>query len=250
MDGVVFVTGATSGFGEAIARRFLAEGARVVLTGRRVERLAKLRGELGERAHMVELDVRDRGAVDRVVASLPGDFADVSVLVNNAGLALGVEPAAKASLADWETMIDTNVKGLVYVTKALLPRLVARARGHIVNVGSVAGSHPYPGGNVYGATKAFVAQLSLNLRSDLLGTHVRVTSVEPGMATTEFSLVRFQGDAARAAAVYQGVDALTGDDIAEAVWWCTHLPAHVNVNRIELMPTQQAFGPFAVHRRS
>jgi 3-hydroxy acid dehydrogenase/malonic semialdehyde reductase len=171
------------------------------------------------------------------------------VLVNNAGLALGLEPAHRASLDDWETMIDTNCKGLVTCTRALLPGMVERGRGHVVNIGSVAASYPYPGGNVYGATKAFVQQFALNLRADLLGTGVRVTVVEPGMAETEFSLVRFQGDAARAKDVYAGIHPLSADDVADAVTWCVTRPPHVNVNRVEVMPTQQAFSPFAVHRK-
>ena len=247
---VAFVTGATSGFGVAIAERLAREGARVVVAGRRGERLAALAQRLGERALPLVLDVRDRRAVESAVAALPPAFAGVDVLVNNAGLALGLEPAQRASLDDWDTMIDTNCRGVVLCTRALLPGMVERGRGHVVNIGSVAGSYPYPGGNVYGATKAFVHQFSLNLRSDLLGTGVRVTSVEPGMAETEFSLVRFQGDAAKARGVYQGVQPLSADDVADAVVWCVTRPAHVNVNVLEMMTVQQAFGAFAVHRKS
>jgi 3-hydroxy acid dehydrogenase/malonic semialdehyde reductase len=246
---VALVTGATSGFGVAIAERLAAEGARVVLAGRRRDRLDALAGRLGERAHAVALDVRDRAAVERAVAGLPGPFAAIDVLVNNAGLALGLEPAPRASLDDWETMIDTNCKGLVTCTRAVLPGMVERNRGHVVNIGSVAASYPYPGGNVYGATKAFVHQFSLNLRSDLLGTDVRVTALEPGMAETEFSLVRFQGDAAKAKGVYQGVQPLRAEDVADAVAWCVTRPRHVNVNVMELMCVQQAFGNFAIHRK-
>jgi 3-hydroxy acid dehydrogenase/malonic semialdehyde reductase len=246
---VALVTGATSGFGVAIAERLAAEGARVVLAGRRRDRLDALAARLGERAHAVALDVRDRAAVERAVAGLPGPFAAIDVLVNNAGLALGLEPAPRASLDDWETMIDTNCKGLVTCTRAVLPGMVERNRGHVVNIGSVAASYPYPGGNVYGATKAFVHQFSLNLRSDLLGTDVRVTSLEPGMAETEFSLVRFQGDAAKAKGVYQGVQPLRAEDVADAVAWCVTRPRHVNVNVMELMCVQQAFGNFAIHRK-
>jgi 3-hydroxy acid dehydrogenase/malonic semialdehyde reductase len=172
----------------------------------------------------------------------------VTHLVNNAGLALGIERAHEASLDEWETMIDTNVKGLVYCTRALLPGMVARDAGHVINLGSAAGSHPYPGGNVYGATKAFVHQLSLNLRADLVGTRVRVTSVEPGMVETRFSVTRFRGDQAKADAVYAGMTPLSAEDVAEIVLFCADRPPHVNVNRIEIMPTQQAFGPFAVAR--
>jgi 3-hydroxy acid dehydrogenase / malonic semialdehyde reductase len=247
---IVFVTGASAGFGAAIARRFAAGGARVVAAARRGERLAELLGELGSQAFALELDVRDRAAVEASVRLLPADFAAVDVLVNNAGLALGLEPAPRADLDHWDQMIDTNCKGLVYCTRALLPGMVERGRGHIINVGSVAGAYPYPGGNVYGASKAFVHQFSLNLRSDLHGTGVRVTSVEPGMSGgTEFSTVRFEGDRDRAAAVYAGTQPLEADDIAEAVHWAAAQPAHVNINRIELMPTVQSFAPFQIHRR-
>jgi 3-hydroxy acid dehydrogenase / malonic semialdehyde reductase len=245
---VVLVTGASSGIGEAVARRFAQAGARLVLAARRLDRLETLRAELGVPTHAVALDVRDRAAVERAVASLPAAFADVTVLVNNAGLGLGMAPAQEADLDDWEAMVDTNIKGLLYVTRAILPGMVARDRGHVVNLGSVAGTYPYPGGNVYGASKAFVAQLSLNLRADLLGKRVRVTDVEPGMVETEFSRVRFHGDDAKAAAVYEGFQALRPEDIAEAVFYAVSQPPHVNVNRIELMSVMQSFSPFSVKR--
>jgi 3-hydroxy acid dehydrogenase/malonic semialdehyde reductase len=246
----VFVTGASSGFGAAVARRFAAAGARVVAAARRADRLRELAAELGPRLLPVTLDVRDRAAVAGAVAGLPEEFARVDVLVNNAGLALGLEPAQDADLDDWEQMIDTNCKGLVYCTRAILPGMVARRRGHVINLGSVAGTYPYPGGNVYGGTKAFVHQFSLNLRSDLHGTGVRVTCVEPGMADTEFSTVRFGGDRARADAVYAGMQPMTADDIAESVYWAATLPQHVNVNTIELMATAQSFAPFQVAREN
>ena len=245
---IVFVTGASAGFGAAIARRFAADGARVVATARRLERLQALRQELGDKLLPMELDVRDRGAVDRVVAGLPKDFADIDVLVNNAGLALGLQPAHKTDPEDWERMVDTNVKGLMYVTRAILPGMVERDRGHVVNIGSVAGEWPYPGGNVYGGTKAFVRQFSLNLKADLLGTRVRVSEIEPGMAETEFSLVRFNGDAERARSVYAGMQPMSPQDIADTVHWIVSRPAHININTISLMPLGQAFSPFAVKR--
>lgn len=243
----VLVTGATSGIGEATAERLARDGARLVVAGRRGDRLAALAARLPGPVHAVELDVRDRAAVERAVAALPPDFAAVDVLVNNAGLALGLEPAHGADLDEWERMIDTNTRGLVTVTRLLLPGMVARRRGHVVNIGSVAGNYPYPGGNVYGATKAFVHQFSLNLRADVVGSGIRVTSVEPGMTDTEFSLVRLQ-DPERARAVYQGMQPLSAADVADAIHWAVTRPAHVNVNRIELMPEAQAFSPFTVKR--
>jgi 3-hydroxy acid dehydrogenase / malonic semialdehyde reductase len=245
---VVFITGASSGFGAAIARRFAADGARVILAARRVDRLTALAADLPAPAHVVPLDVRDRAAVERAVAGLPDELAAVTVLVNNAGGAFGLEPAPEADLDDWDAMVDTNCKGVMYVTRAVLPGMVARDRGHVINLGSVAGTYPYPGGNVYGATKAFVEQLSLNLRADLAGKRVRVTNIEPGMAETEFSRVRFKGDEARARAVYQGFPPLTSEDVAEAVHWCATLPEHVNVNRLELMSVMQSFAGFSVKR--
>jgi 3-hydroxy acid dehydrogenase/malonic semialdehyde reductase len=246
----VLVTGASSGFGEAIARRFAAEGARVVATARRSERLKALADELGPHLLPVTLDVRDRAAVADVIDGLPAEFAEIDLLVNNAGGALGLNPAQNADLDDWEQMIDTNCKGLAYCTRAVLPGMVARRRGHVINLGSVAGTYPYPGGNAYGGTKAFVHQFSLNLRSDLHGTGVRVTCIEPGMADTEFSTVRFGGDKAKADAVYTGMRPLAADDIAGSVYWAATLPPHVNVNTIELMPVAQSFAAFQVARDS
>jgi len=248
--GIVFVTGASSGFGAAVARRFAADGARVVAAARRTDRLGDLAAEFGPQILPLALDVRDRDAVAAAVAGLPDEFSAVDLLVNNAGLALGLGPAQDADLDDWDQMIDTNCKGLVYCTRAVLPGMVERGRGHVINLGSVAGSYPYPGGNVYGGTKAFVHQFSLNLRSDLHGTGVRVTCVEPGMADTEFSLTRFGGDQAKADAVYAGMQPLTPDDIAESIHWAATLPEHVNVNTIELMPTTQSFSPFQVARNN
>ena len=246
---VAFITGATSGIGAACAEACVRAGARVVLAGRRGDRLADLAARIGDAALPLLLDVRDRGAIDSAVASLPQPFASIDVLVNSAGLALGLEPAHRASLDEWEQMIETNCLGLVAMTRAILPGMVERKRGHVVNIGSVAASYPYPGGNVYGGTKAFVHQFSQNLRADLLGTPVRVTVIEPGMVETEFSLVRFGGDAERAGKVYAGMQPLTPEDIADTIVWCTTRPAHVNVNVLELMPVAQAFSPFSVSRK-
>ncbi|GAB3978401.1 SDR family oxidoreductase [Actinoallomurus acanthiterrae] len=249
MTMTAFVTGASTGFGAAITRRLAADGARVVAAARRTRLLAELAADHPGAVHPLELDVRDRAAVEQAVAGLPAEFADVDLLVNNAGLAMGLGPAQKADLEDWDRMLDTNCRGLMYCTRAVLPGMVARGRGHVVNVGSVAGTYPYPGGNVYGATKAFVHQFSLNLRSDLHGTGVRVTCVEPGMCgDTEFSTVRFGGDREKADAVYAGMRPLGPDDIAEAVSWAASLPAHVNINVIELMPVAQSFAAFPVDR--
>jgi 3-hydroxy acid dehydrogenase/malonic semialdehyde reductase len=246
----VLITGATAGFGEACARRYVAEGARVVATGRRADRLQKLRAELGDRCHTVQLDVRDRAALEALLPALPAPFAGVDVLVNNAGLALGLAPAQGADLDDWDVMIDTNVKGLVALTRLVLPGMIERGRGHVVNIGSVAGTYPYPGANIYGATKAFVMQFSLNLRADLVGTPVRVTNIEPGLSETEFSVVRMRGDVDKAKAIYAGTEPITGEDIAETVFWCTRLPAHININRLEVMPVCQAAGPFHIVRQT
>lgn len=248
-DLTVFVTGASVGFGAATARRFAADGARVIAAARRTAALEELAAEFDGAVLPVELDVRDREAIHRTVETLPGDFADIDVLVNNAGLALGLEPAQAADEDQWDQMIDTNCRGLATCTRAVLPGMVSRGRGHVINIGSIAGTYPYPGGNVYGATKAFVHQFSLNLRADLHGTGVRVTCVEPGLSGgTEFSDVRFGGDHEKAAAVYEGTTPLGPEDIAEAVAWAVSQPPHVNVNVIELMPVVQSFSALQVHR--
>ncbi len=246
----VLVTGATSGFGAAIAHRFLQKGSRVIALGRRAERLLRLQNEFGgDRVHGLCVDVADRVAVETAVAGLPSEFKSVDCLVNNAGVALGLGRAQEASLTEWDRMINTNCRGLAYVTRAVLPGMVARGRGLIVNIGSVAGTYPYPGGNVYGATKAFVRQFSLNLRSDLHGTGVRVACIEPGMCGgTEFSAVRFAGDLERAAKVYEGMEPLSAEDVADTVSWIASRPKHVNVNLIEIMPVAQSFAAFQVHR--
>ncbi len=247
---IVLITGATAGFGEAMARRYVLEGHKVIATGRRAERLAALQSELGaDKVLTVQLDVRDRAAVSAAIAGLPAGWQEIDVLVNNAGLALGLDLAPSADLDAWDTMVDTNNKGLLYMTRAVLPGMVARDRGHVVNMGSAAGNWPYPGGNVYGATKAFVRQFSLNLRADLTGTRVRVTDVEPGLVGgTEFSVVRFAGDSGRAAGMYQGTEPLLPEDVAETVYWVTTLPARVNINTLELMPVFQSFSRLSVHK--
>ena len=246
---VVFITGATSGFGAAAARRYVAAGGKVIATGRRAERLAELQAELGaDKCHIIELDVRDRAAMEAAIAAIPAPFAGINVVLANAGLALGLQPAAETDITDWETMIATNITGLTYTVRLLLPGLIERGGGHIVTVGSVAGDYPYPGGSVYGATKAFVKQFALNIRSDVQGKNVRVTNIEPGLTETEFSLVRFKGDEAKAAKPYENTQAMNADDIVESIFWATSLPTHVNVNRLQLMATTQAFGPFDIYR--
>jgi 3-hydroxy acid dehydrogenase/malonic semialdehyde reductase len=246
---IVFITGATAGFGQATARRFAKDGAKIIGTGRRENRLQELKGELGDNFLPLTFDVSKREEVENAIAGLPEGFREVDVLVNNAGGAIGLDPAQSADLQDWEAMIDTNIKGLVYCTRFLLPGMVERNRGHVINIGSVAAEFPYPGGNVYGAAKAFVHQFSYGLRSDLLGTGVRVTDIQPGMAGgTEFSQVRFKGDEKRAAAVYEGTQALTADDVADSIHWVATRPAHVNINVVQMMPVTQAFAPLAVKR--
>ncbi len=246
---VVFITGATAGFGRATAIRFARDGAKVIGTGRRGNRLEELKNELGNSFLPLAFDVSKREKVEHAIASLTGEFGVVDVLVNNAGGAVGLDKAQAANLDDWETMIDSNVKGLLYCTRALLPGMVERNRGHIINIGSTAAEWPYPGGNVYCGVKAFVHQFSLCLRADLLGTKVRVTDIQPGLAGgTEFSEVRFKGDEKRAKAMYEGTQPLTPEDVADAIHWVATRPVHVNVNSIQMMPVSQAFGPLPVHR--
>lgn len=249
MSKIVLVTGATSGFGEATATVFAKAGYKVIVTGRRKERLLDLKNTLvGCDILPLCFDVTNKKEVFDAIASLPAEYKNIDILVNNAGLALGLGKANDADLDDWETMVDTNIKGLLYVTKAVLPVMVERKSGYIFNLGSIAGNWPYEGGNVYGATKAFVKQFSLNLRTDLKGTNIRVTNVEPGFSKTEFSDVRFKGDKERADQVYKGTKALDKEDIANAIFSLSQLPAHVNVNRIEMMPTMQTCGGLFVER--
>lgn len=253
MSKVAFITGATSGFGRAAARKFASQGWSVVITGRREDRLQALSDELSALApvHYQVLDVRNNEEVVQMVQSLPEAFKNITCLVNNAGLALAPQPSQTVDINDWHTMIDTNITGLVNVTHALLPTLIETGSGaSIINVGSIAGQWPYPGSHVYGASKAFVKQFSYNLRCDLQGTGVRVTDLAPGIAETEFTLVRTKGDQAASDALYEGTRALAAEDIAENMFYLATLPPHINVNRMEVMPTDQAWSPFAIHRES
>jgi len=246
---IVLITGATSGFGAEMARKFAQNGHKVIAAGRRKERLDELASQFDGNILPLTLDVTSKASIDAMFAALPADWREIDVLVNNAGLALGVEPAQNAALEDWETMIDTNCKGLVTMTRRLLPAMVARGSGLVINIGSTAGAYPYPGGNVYGATKAFVDQFTLNLRADLVGTGVRATNIAPGLVGgTEFSNVRLKGNDAAAAKVYEGTVPLNAADIAETAFWIATLPPHVNINYIEMMPTCQGFSPFTIKR--
>ena len=246
---IVLITGASAGFGAEMARTFVSHGHRVILAARRTDRIADLAGELGDAALPVTLDVTSRASIEAALAGLPADWKGIDVLINNAGLALNTVPAHEVPLEDWETMIATNCKGLVTMTRLVLPDMVARGSGLVINIGSTAGHYPYPGGNVYGATKAFVEQFTLNLRADLVGTGVRATNLAPGLSGgTEFSNVRFKGDDSAAAKVYEGATPLSAKDIADTAYWIATLPPHVNVNSIELMPTCQGFSPFTIKR--
>jgi 3-hydroxy acid dehydrogenase/malonic semialdehyde reductase len=246
---IVFITGASSGFGAEMARTFVGHGHQVVISGRRKDRLDQLALELGELALPIVMDVTDKASIDDALSTLPQSWRQIDVLINNAGLALGTQPAHEASLQDWETMIATNCTGLVTMTRALLPAMVERGSGLVINLGSIAGAYPYPGGNVYGATKAFVDHFTLNLRADLVGTGVRATNIAPGLCGgTEFSNVRFKGDDAAAAKVYEGTAPLTARDIAETAYWIATLAPHININSIEMMPTCQGFSPLTIQR--
>lgn len=244
------ITGATAGIGRATADALAKEGHRLILTGRREGLLKEVADTLKVPTHTLAFDMRDRVALSQAIAGLPPEFLEIDGLVNNAGLALGLEPADRTDFADWETMVETNILGLLAITRALLPGMRQRGRGHIVNLSSIAGTYPYPGGNVYGATKAFVTQFSLNLKADLVGSPIRVTNIEPGMVETEFSNVRFKGDDARADSVYAGTQPLTAPDIAECIRWALAQPAHVNINRIEVMPVCQAPAALTVARNA
>ncbi|MET3108827.1 3-hydroxy acid dehydrogenase/malonic semialdehyde reductase [Oxalobacteraceae bacterium GrIS 2.11] len=246
---IVLITGASSGFGEAMARVFVRGGHRVIAAARRTDKLKALADELGHAVLAITLDVTKTETIPGVLNSLPDDWKNIDVLINNAGLALGVAPAQQASLEDWDTMMATNNRGLVHMTHAVLPGMIARASGLIINLGSIAGHYAYPGGNVYGATKAFVDHFTLNLRADLAGTGVRSTNIAPGLCGgTEFSQVRYKWDETAAAKVYQGTQPLTAEDIAETAYWIATLSKHININEIELMPVCQSFGGFAIDR--
>ncbi len=242
----ILITGATSGFGKETAKIFNENGWQSIITGRRGERLEKIANELGPKCLPLCFDVSDRNAVEKEIQNIPPDFTNIAVLCNNAGLALGLEQADEANLDDWDQMIDTNIKGLVYCTRAILPIMVKNNYGHIINLGSVAGSYPYPGGNVYGGTKAFVSQFSLNLRADLVNKGIYVTSVEPGLAETEFSIVRFKGDKEKASKVYENTMYIKPKDVAETIFWVATRPKNININKIEIMAGDQAFNPFNI----
>jgi len=249
MQKTILITGATAGFGLACSNRFAEEGWKLIIAGRRGERLEEFKSAHPDvLIHTMVLDVRNRAGVEQSIAELPEQFSTIDVLVNNAGLALGLSGSQEADMDDWEAMVDTNIKGLLYVTRAILPGMVQRDQGHIINLGSVAGNYPYPGGNVYGGTKAFVKQFSNNLLTDLVKTRIRVTNIEPGLAESEFSIVRFHGDTDKAKQVYQGTKPLTPADIADIIFWVTNVPEHVNINTVEVMPVCQSCGPFLIHR--
>lgn len=248
MKKTALITGASSGFGKAMAEKFAANGWRLILIARREERLTELQNQLKTDVHIAKVDMTNAEDIQAFASDIPSSFADIDLLINNAGLALGLEPADKASLEEWQRMIDTNISGLVTMTRAILPNMVARKTGHIINLGSIAGDNPYPGGNVYGGTKAFVRQFSLNLRADLHGKGIRVSNLAPGLSETEFSVVRFNGDQAKADGLYAKTEPLRPEDIAETAFWIASLPTHININNIDIMPTVQAWGALPVHQ--
>ena len=249
---IVLITGATGDFGRAFAERFAAIGSKLILHGRNEEKIMALAQDLSSKyktsVHSIIYDIQDKQAMIDAFSSLPKDFQDIDLLINNAGLALGLEPAQNCNIEDWETMIAVNNTALVRMTRLVLTRMNDRKKGHIINIGSTAGNYPYPGGNVYCATKAFVKQFSLSLRADLKGTNIRVTNIEPGMIETQFSAVRFKGDTEKARSVYANTNNMHAEDVAEAVFWSATLPPYFNVNRMEIMPTVQSFGPLTIDR--
>ena len=247
MQKIALITGATAGFGNSSVKEFIDNGWKVIATGRRKERLLALKEQFGEALHTLTFDIQNSTQINEAIDSLPSNFKNIDLLINNAGLALGTAAAQECDLAQWNTMVDTNIRGLMSLTHKVLPTLIEQ-RGAVINISSVAASYPYPGGNVYGGTKAFVVQFSLGLRSDLHGTGVRVTCVEPGMSETEFTLVRTKGDQSASDKLYEGANPMTGEDIAKTLYWIATLPPHMNINRVELMPVNQSFSPFQVHR--
>ena len=247
MQKIALITGATAGFGNSSVKEFIENGWKVVATGRREERLLALKEQFGEALHTLTFDIQNSTQINEAIDSLPSNFKNIDLLINNAGLALGTAAAQECDLEQWNTMVDTNIRGLMSLTHKVLPKLIEQ-RGAVINISSVAASYPYPGGNVYGGTKAFVVQFSLGLRSDLHGTGVRVTCVEPGMSETEFTLVRTKGDQSASDKLYEGANPMTGEDIAKTLYWIATLPPHMNINRVELMPVNQSFSPFQVHR--
>ncbi len=245
---IALITGATGDFGTAFAKGLAALGCKIIVHGRNAEKVEKLCAQLKTETYPVIFDVTDKAATLEKINAIPPEFQSIDLLINNAGGALGLDPAHKADLEDWEMMIEMNDKALVRITRLVLPGMVERKRGHIINIGSTAGNYPYPGGNVYCASKAFVKQFSLSLRADLAGTKVRVTNIEPGQVETQFSLARFKGDAEKAKSVYAATENITADDIADALLWAATRPPRLNVNRMEIMPTTQSFGPLPVER--
>ena len=247
MQKIALITGATAGFGNSSVKEFIDNGWKVIATGRRKERLVALKEQFGEALHTLTFDIQNSTQINEAIDSLPSNFKNIDLLINNAGLALGTAAAQECDLEQWNTMVDTNIRGLMSLTHKVLPTLIQQ-RGAVINISSVAASYPYPGGNVYGGTKAFVVQFSLGLRSDLHGTGVRVTCVEPGMSETEFTLVRTKGDQSASDKLYEGANPMTGEDIAKTLYWIATLPPHMNINRVELMPVNQSFSPFQVHQ--
>lgn len=246
----ILITGASAGFGEAMCRTFVSAGYQVIGAARRIEKLHQLEAELGQQFYPLEMDMTSTESIRQALQSIPESFKEIDCLINNAGLALGLESMDKADFADLETMIQTNIIGLTFLTHQVLPQMVARQQGYIINLGSIAGSYAYPGGNVYGATKAYIRQLSLNLRADLVGSNIRVSNIEPGLCgETEFSNVRFKGDDERAAKIYENVQFIRPQDIADTALWLYQRPLHMNVNTIEIMPVAQSFGALPIHRK-
>lgn len=250
LNQIAFITGASTGFGKVIAKKLVEDGYHVIIAARRLDKLNEIQNELGQdKVFPLQMDITTTNIIDQAIKSLPEEWSQIDLLVNNAGLAIGLDKAYEADFENWMTMINTNIIGLIYLTRQLLPQMVERNSGMIINLGSTAGTIPYPGGNIYGATKAFIKQFSLNLRADLAGTKIRVTNIEPGLCEgTEFSSVRFNNDQERVAAVYQGAHAIQPIDIANTVSWIAAQPDHVNINRIEMMPVSQTYGPQPVHR--